>query len=251
MRKLKYSIPTLLLALLLLAGCANTVRTRVSTYVEPQTDFGQGSIAVKPADPSMEDSLEFAHYQAKVEDRLRQQGYEIADPSEADYIARLGLAVTEKQPSRRAYPRMMFMTGFGPYWSDGIGTYYGRGIHPYDRWFYGDFYGPGYYDPWGRNLGPGYWRGGYGFSSGGFSYRGFAMDARQPRRAYTRKIDLAITRVTGSEPERVYEVEAVSRGGCSSMSAVVDEMLAAIFKDFPGENGATKTLRVEGEAGCG
>lgn len=89
-----------------------------------------------------------------------------------------------------------------------------------------------------------YRRGGVGFVFG---------DAPRYEEEYLRRLKLIITRTPdeiGGEPRRVYEATALSEGTCPIMSVVFDEMLAAVFQNFPGENGAVKTVTVRGEARC-
>lgn len=239
-----------LAALVLLSGCANTVRTRTSTFMAPGVELGQGTVAVQPADAKLEGSLEFELYRSKLENRLQAEGYTIAAPESADYIARLGYQVEDTR-EERPRPRLGLSTrfGFGPYWMTGFGPYYPPfyrnrpDLFTYDPFF--DPYPFGYrarfaYDPWG--FGPYYRRHGWAYA-----------DPIDYRPAYQRTLSLSIARTPDTpaeKPQQVYEVKAASAGSCSMMSVVFDEMLAAIFHQFPGENGAVKTVRVEGETQC-
>lgn len=192
-----------LAGLMLLSGCASSVRTQLNTFMAPDTQFGQGSIAVQPADEKLRDSLEFGLYRGKVEARLQELGYSIAAPETAEYIARLGYGVEDVKPRVRN-PNVVFTTGFGSY----------------------------------------YRRGGVGF---------LLSDRPDYQDEYMRSVSLSITRTpqeAGAEPRRVYEVTALSKGSCPIMSVVFDEMLAAIMQNFPGENGAVKTVTVRGNATC-
>jgi hypothetical protein len=199
------SLQRLLLALfvILLSGCANTVRTQVSTFMAPEAAFGQGTIAVQPADEQLQDSLEFQLYKTKAESYLQQQGYRLAPPEQAQYIARLGYGVEEIKQNFRQ-PDIIFTTGFGHY----------------------------------------YRRGGVGLT---FS------DYPRYEPEYLRRLALTITRTPdqpSGEPRRIYETTALSMGACPVMSVVFDEMLAAVFQNFPGENGSVKTVTVKGDASC-
>lgn len=83
---------------------------------------------------------------------------------------------------------------------------------------------------------------------------GFVVNDRPDYRVeYIRILNLTITRAArnaGDEPSRIYEVTAASQGSCPVMSVVIDEMMAAIFQNFPGDNGAVKTVTVRGDASC-
>lgn len=65
---------------------------------------------------------------------------------------------------------------------------------------------------------------------------------------YLRRLSLTISRL--DPPQRVYEVSGYSRGRCGVFSVVFDEMLEAIFKDFPAESGSVRTIGVRGESRC-
>ncbi len=196
-------ILSLALLAMIVSGCASSVRTQLNTFMAPDTAFGEGTIAVKAVDEQLQDSLEFALYRSKLEARLRNLGYTLAEPEEAAYIARLGYRVDEVQ-EQLYQPDVYFTTGFGRY----------------------------------------YRRGGIGF---------MIDDRPDYREAYVRVLNLSITRAAvnaGDEPRRVYEVTAASQGSCPIVSVVFDEMLAAIFQNFPGDNGAVKSVTVRGDAGC-
>lgn len=194
---------TLLGGLVLVSGCASSVRTQLNTFMAPDTAFGQGTIAVQPAQEALRDSLEYKLYQSKLESRLQALGYTLSEPETAVYVARLGYGV-EDIKAAESYPNVVFTTGFGGY----------------------------------------YRRGGVGV---------LLNDGPRYDNEYMRSLTLSITRTpqrAGEEPRRVYEVTALSKGSCPILSAVFDEMLAAIFQNFPGENGAVKTVTVRGEARC-
>ncbi len=65
---------------------------------------------------------------------------------------------------------------------------------------------------------------------------------------YVRRLNLTISRL--DPPQRLYEVSGYSRGRCGVFSVVFDEMLEAIFQDFPAESGSVRTIGVRGESRC-
>ncbi len=71
---------------------------------------------------------------------------------------------------------------------------------------------------------------------------------------YTRTISLLIDRQNapgGAGAVRVYEGRAVSKGTCGSLLPVIEEILEAIFQEFPGENGSTRNAAVPwGQPSC-
>lgn len=196
-------ILALLGGLMLLSGCAGSVRTQLNTFMAPDTAFGQGTIAVQPTQETLQDSLEYKLYRSKLENQLQALGYSLGEPETAVYIARLGYGVEDVEVDER-HPNVVFTTGFGGY----------------------------------------YRRGGVGV---------LLSDGPRYDNEYLRSLSLSITRTpqtAGEEPRRVYEVTALSKGSCPIMSVVFDEMLAAVFQNFPGQNGAVKTVTVRGDASC-
>jgi hypothetical protein len=41
---------------------------------------------------------------------------------------------------------------------------------------------------------------------------------------------------------QVYSARLISEGGCPSIAGVIDEMLNALFDDFPGESGKPRSV---------
>ena len=93
---------------------------------------------------------------------------------------------------------------------------------------------------------------GYGF--GGPYWRGFGAydpfyeNYASTQQVYVRRIELNIYKAStyGSpSPERVFEGRALSEGLNGQVVPVMPYILDALFKDFPGASGSTKTVRVE------
>ena len=62
---------------------------------------------------------------------------------------------------------------------------------------------------------------------------------------YPRALVVSIVEVPrreGQEPRQAYMMTAVSSGECRALSAVIDPILDAAFKDFPGESGRSRTV---------
>ena len=71
--------------------------------------------------------------------------------------------------------------------------------------------------------------------------------------AYTRAIALDIVDAESMKkgsPRKVYEGRVKSTGKCSIIVEVFDEMLEAMFTDFPGESGKTRRMSVSGDFNC-
>jgi hypothetical protein len=50
---------------------------------------------------------------------------------------------------------------------------------------------------------------------------------------------------------RVLSAWMMSEGSCPTVDAVIDPMLSALFKDFPGESGAFRVVEVRADEACG
>lgn len=49
---------------------------------------------------------------------------------------------------------------------------------------------------------------------------------------------------------QVYHLSIASAGRCSALSQVIDEMLEAGFRDFPGESGSATSIEIRGKFNC-
>lgn len=68
------------------------------------------------------------------------------------------------------------------------------------------------------------------------------------KQVYTRRVDLDIYdggSYGGDSPNRVFEGDALSLGTNGQLEPVMPYILRALFIDFPGASGSTKTIRVE------
>lgn len=100
-----------------------------------------------------------------------------------------------------------------------------------------------------RNSGFGY---GFGYGSRyshfGYGY-GFPNDTRtRTRQMFVRTVELAIydgNTYNTENPTRVFEGSAVSTGTNGQIDPVMPYIVQAIFEQFPGASGATRTVRIE------
>jgi hypothetical protein len=82
--------------------------------------------------------------------------------------------------------------------------------------------------------------------AGGGDYQGLTTVGNCPRALV---IDIAaVPQRADEQPRQVYRVTAVSSGSCRAVGAVIDPMLEAVFEDFPGESGTSRTYRVPSHA---
>ena len=102
--------------------------------------------------------------------------------------------------------------------------------------------------------------GGYGYSLGyGYGYRrshfGYGFGYGYPygnrtttRQMFVRRVELAIydgATYNSENPKRVFEGTALSTGTNGQIDPVMPYIIQAIFDQFPGASGATRTVRIE------
>ena len=70
---------------------------------------------------------------------------------------------------------------------------------------------------------------------------------------YTRAIALDIVdanSLKADQPKKVYESRVKSSGSCSVIAGVFNELLEAMFKGFPGDNGKTRSAQIPYKGQC-
>ena len=204
-----------LLMVVIVTGCATTYPPHVTTnntafFVD--TYVSKGSISVVSAEADVNSSLEFAAYKHKFESKLSGVGYQIEkDPNKADYIALVAYGIDDGKISTVSTPIFGQTSGGTTYSS---GTVYGSG-------------GSANYSGTSYTM-PTY--GVVGSSTGSVT-------------TYNRAIALDIVEASSfkeGNPKKVYEGRTKSKGSCSVIVEVFDEMLEAMFIGFPGENGRNR-----------
>jgi hypothetical protein len=204
------------LALLTLGGCAAGLPTQVSRFQAMPAPQGQ-SFAIVPAD--VKGGLEFGEYAGLVSRHLTALGYREAPSREAaNFVVEIGYGVDqgrERVVSRRDPFRP---AGFG-----GYGYGYGRPFH-YSRFgYFGRYRSPFYYgwdDP--------YWYG-----------RGF--DRIERYTVYNSHLEMDIR---GTDGRPLFEGRAQARSTTDDLTALVPNLLEAMFTDFPGRSGETVRITV-------
>lgn len=100
-----------------------------------------------------------------------------------------------------------------------------------------------------RNSGFGY---GFGFgnrsSHFGYGFGGPSENRTSTKQMFVRRVEVVIYdgNTYGTEnPQRVFEGSAVSTGSNGQIDPVMPYIVQAIFEQFPGASGETKTVRVE------
>jgi hypothetical protein len=86
-------------------------------------------------------------------------------------------------------------------------------------------------------------------SFGSFGSNVMILDSARKSGWYERKVGVVLEHNNG-ERQRVYEISAQSDGACGVLSAVVPDMLKALFNEFPMANGAVKYVSVPVSEKC-
>lgn len=211
---------TAVVTLALLSSCT-FVETKITAFYIPEYK-SSGTITVVAAEAEVNRSLEFAHYKRQFEQKLAANGYTVVkNPSEAQYIALVAYGIDSGKSSIVSTPI------FGP---TGGGTTYSSGT----------VYGSG---------------GSATYSGTGYSMPTFGVvgSATHSATEYTRAIALDIVdagSLKSGAPKKLYEARAKSTGSCSVIAGVFEEMLDAMFKNFPGESGKTRSVDVRFKGAC-
>lgn len=212
-----------ILAVLIVTGCATpprVVTNNTAFYVDAFAP--RGSISVVSGEADVNGSLEFAAYKKKFESKLIASGYKIEnDPNNADFIGLVAYGIDNGETSTVSTP-IFGQTGGGSTYSSGT-VYSSGGSATYS----GSSYTMPTYGVVGRSTGP--------------------------VTTYNRAIALDIVEAQSfkeGNPKKVYEGRTKSKGSCSVIVEVFDEMLEAMFTDFPGENGRNRKQDVPSIANC-
>lgn len=94
-------------------------------------------------------------------------------------------------------------------------------------------------------IGYGYWNRGWGL---GASWDPWSSNYANTEQVYTRRVELDIYKGASwgtPNPERVFEGRALSEGLNGQVEPVMPYIIDALFEEFPGASGATKTVRVQ------
>lgn len=205
----------ILFAGLVLSACADpAVRSNVTAFYTPDIRSIRGrTIAVRALPAQKDTSLEFLTYKPKIEAKLNFVGFNIVKPSDnPDYVALVsyGIEGTEQQSSTS-------VTSPPYFGSLGIGSSYGYGGGPFFGGNFGRTYNTRTWDEYIRFI----------------------------------SLDIVKAETANSEnPARIYESKVKSVGRCPTLAGVFDQVLEAMFRDFPGANGKTVFVSVPWDGAC-
>lgn len=201
----------LLLALLAaLAGCETTptIVSQVESYSALPGTYAGETIAVRPFDEAIADSLEFKALKAQLEERLRRVGFAVVEPGqEPRYVAYFGYGIDQGREVQQSYSVPEYgITGYSSARTTTTVTGQGDTRTITSTTTYTPDYGV------------------TGYSGGVTSST-----------LYTRSLAVAIADVRSKQ--EVWSMKAVSQGRCGILKPVMDPMLDAAFSRFPETNG--------------
>jgi hypothetical protein len=204
------------LAAFLLAGCAATVSTQVTSFHQLSSGLqGQRFVILPTAE--QQNSLEFNSYAALVREALVGKGLVDAAGARA---ADLGVVMTYSVSGRNSGLR------------DGTGVYGGFGAGS-----------GGGFSMGGVGIGIGFPIGGGGGSDANAYVHNLKVEINRLNAGAAAAAPAATGTQETSGAERVYEARATSEGPSASPAPIMRAMVQAIFEDFPGENGRTRVVR--------
>lgn len=207
-----------ILLALLLSGCG------ASRFVAEVTQFHDLGVAkarptfiVVPADKAKDGSLEFKAYGGSIAGELERLGFRrVATDQETDFIVLLDYGVGPGEV--RSYPAPVY-----GYYPDQVTTI--RGVRKDGKRF-------------SANV----------FESGGFVPLGYSEVTET---LYQRSLTLEMVDAAAwqrGQTEKRYEGRVTSHGPESEIAAVMPLMIQALFLEFPGDNGASRTVVLEPES---
>ena len=209
----------------IVSGCAGLDQRVVANTIAffSETYSPNASVTVVNSDGKKQESLEFAFYREKVEDKLVAQGYEIeADASKADHLAFLSYRIDDGTSKTASIP-IIGQTGGGTTYSSGTVTGSSGGSAVYS--------GTSYEQPTFGVTG-----------NSNYSYTHFK-----------RVIELTILdrdSLDNDVSKIIYQSNTMSSGTCNVLGEVFDEMIEAMFTDFITENGKNRVLKIQGVFDC-
>ena len=206
----------LCLSLLLISACSSySLKTNRTAFYNP-TYYVSGSIFVIATNPEQNNSLEFAYYKKKIEAKLAVIGYTIAsNKNEADFMAMFTYGIDDGNTSIISSPIFASSSDF----------YDDRGLR----------------SPSQRYSMPSYRMVGTSTDSITTYNIAIALDIIQASPSNTD---------SKQDVKKVYESRVKSVSSCGAIVGVFDQLLQAMFNNFPGENGKTITAKIPYKEQC-
>lgn len=203
-----FKMASVTLMALALSACASKFRSDVTSFHVDTPPTG-AKVVLVPIDESRQDSLEYRQYASSIQAVLEQNGMVGARESEPDYVIGFELNVNDGREKLRAVPGPGL--GFG-------GAFWWRRGYAWGGWW----------DPFFGGIGPG----------------GFGQTQLSARTVYLAELHVEIREPDGN---MIFEGTAESEGRSRSLPELVPMLAAALFEEFPGENGVTRRIVLDKE----
>ncbi len=198
-------------ALVLLSGCATTIRSDVTAFNAWTAEARDQSYAFE-APQGADDTLEYRSYQVLVSRELEKLGLHQAPPEQAAKLL-VGMKFsTIDHPVRIVETQDPFMVG--PYWGPGWGRY---------GWGYSRLgYRPYFYDP--------------------FRFGAPLMVTERIKHEYQRQLRITINATDG---RKLYDVTVNNTSRVAATPQVMPALVQSAFTGFPGQNGVPRRVDLE------
>lgn len=202
----RLTLPLLAALLVLLAGCASTVRSNVTVFSDWPAALPDRTYVFERSEVQNKD-LEYLNYENLVRNEVRQYGLTEAEVGKSPAL-KITLSYNVDEVDVRTLQ---------PVYADPF--FYGGG-----------FYGGGFYS-----------RRHFGFGYDPF-FRGPPIVDYQERieQVYRRQLHVLIGR--HADGKSLYDVRVRSQGGNPSLAVVMPYMVQSAFAGFPGKNGMARTI---------
>lgn len=194
-----------------LSGCAMPLRSQIAVFHELPPKFAGTTYAMVPF-KEQEGSLEHKAYEQAVKQELIEKGFRETTLDQAEMVVFLSYGIDTGRQVVSSYP-IIGQTGVSS--SSTYGT-----IQSYGS--YGTYSGTTTYTPQYGVVGT-------GVTSG---------------TEYTRFLGLELLEgnaFADGKIKKLYEGKVVSRGSTGQLAPVLPTMIKALFEDFPGKSGSTRT----------
>ncbi|MET0320443.1 MAG: DUF4136 domain-containing protein [Duganella sp.] len=200
-------------AVMLLTGCATTIRSDVTAFNAWPADVRDKTYAFE-APRGSDDTLEYRSYQVLVSNELTKLGFQQAAEGQQPALMVGMKYLTIDQPVRvlREDPFMGSPWG-SPYWGR---PGYGRYGWGYSRWAYSPFYDP------------------FRFNSG------FGVEERI-RHQYQRQLRVTIN---GTNGKKLYDVTVQNTSTVQATPHVMPALVQSAFTGFPGQSGVPRRVEI-------
>lgn len=221
-----------LVAAVMLAACTQ-VRSTVTTFHTLPPDTSGKTIAIFPGADKERNSLETKAYIAKLASRFENAGFKVIafeSHEKPDYVALFTYGMDNGTQVARSYAIPQWgVTGYSSSTTRGTYSSYGN---------YGSYSGTTTYTPQ------------YGVT-------GYATGTTTDT-VFQRALILDIFETDKILPDDqggldhavVYQAKLLSSGSCGSLAGVIDPMLDALFRNFPGANSQAYTVDVPMKSSC-